>query len=113
MGERQFPQDTGLEATGFPSPAEDFYAGPVSLDRELIRNVATFIVRAGAAVRAEGIAAGDELIVDRSLTAQDGSLVIAVAGGELTVRRLRLPRLEAPGDGIEVWGVVTVVIHHV
>lgn len=37
-----------------------------------------------------GISDGDELIVDRSLTAGDMSVVIAILDGELTVKRLRL-----------------------
>ena len=75
-----------------------------------------------------GISDGDELIVDRSLTPRDGSVVIAVLDGELTVRRLRLTgrgivlAAENPGyrdvgvpdpAALTIWGVVTRCLHHV
>ncbi|MBO0806168.1 MAG: hypothetical protein J2P25_24235 [Nocardiopsaceae bacterium] len=120
----EYPLVSRGETTGFPSPAED-YAGPVSLDRELL-GPAVFVMRAGVPLPAEGIGAGDELLVDRSLAPRDGSLVVASCDGELLARRLRLrprPRLEAAGPGCpevpvgpgaaEPWGVVTVVIRHV
>ncbi len=37
-----------------------------------------------------GIHPGDLLIVDRSLEARDGKIIIAVVNGELLVKRLRL-----------------------
>jgi len=37
-----------------------------------------------------GIHNGDLLVVDRSLEAQSGSIVIAVVNGELTVKRLMI-----------------------
>ena len=36
-----------------------------------------------------GIHDGDLLIIDRSITARNGSVVIAVVHGELTVKRLK------------------------
>lgn len=39
-----------------------------------------------------GIADGDELVVDRSLTPADGNVVVAILDGELTIKRLRLER---------------------
>lgn len=112
---------------GFPSPAEDHYTGPVSLDRNLIRNpAATFVLRvSGFSMIDAGITDGDEILVDRSLAPADGHIVVAVVNGEFTckVLRLRPPRLEpankefpviplpVDGEGFEVWGVVTTVIH--
>lgn len=110
---------------GWPSPAEEHYDGPLSLDDYLIgQPAASFLLRAASGLEGLGIFPGDELIVDRSLTAGEGSIVIAVVAGEFVVRRLSMypPRLEAgprqpdlpiPEDGIGIWGVVTVVIHHV
>jgi len=66
------------------------------------------------------------LIVDRSLTAKSGKIVIAVVDGEFTVKRLHkykgnvTLRAENPdfedikinGDSeLIIWGVVTSVIH--
>jgi len=75
---------------GFPSPAEDFIEGKLDLNEHLIRRpAATFIVRVkGDSMAGAGIFPGDLLVVDRSLEAKSGSIVIAVIGGELTVKRL-------------------------
>lgn len=73
-----------------------------------------------------GINHGDILVVDRSLRAVSGKIVIAVIHGELTVKRLMdrdsswqlvaanaaYPAVEITEEtGCEVWGVVTSVIH--
>jgi DNA polymerase V len=112
---------------GFPSPAEEHYDGPLDLN-DLIRNpTATFILRvSGWSMRDAGIADGDIILVDRSLRPVDGSIVVALVDNDgFTVKTLRTtpPRLEpanpdfpaipVPEDGIEIWGVVTTVIHRV
>lgn len=67
---------------------------------------ATFFMRmSGDVLRAEGIFAGDLLVVDRSLTPKQNQLVVAVIAGELTVMRLKQKKNE-----FEYWGVVTHVI---
>ena len=73
-----------------------------------------------------GIFSGDILIVDRSVQAKHGSIIIAVINAELTVKRLYrrkgVIRLEAANpaypslnvsDDMELWcwGVVTAAIH--
>ena len=73
-----------------------------------------------------GIRSGDMLVVDRSLEAADGSVVIACVDGEFTVKTLRKGRggvrLEAANPAykpirfkdemeLRVFGVVTAVIH--
>ena len=69
-----------------------------------------------------GIFDGDLLVVDRSLEASSGDIVIAVVNGEFTVKRLSRsgskvellpanPRCKkitfAEGAELEIWGVVT------
>lgn len=68
---------------GFPSPAEDFEEDSLDLNRMLVRNpLATYIYRAsGHSMARAGILDGDLLIVDRSVTPQSGSLVMAVWEG--------------------------------
>ncbi|GAA1354243.1 translesion error-prone DNA polymerase V autoproteolytic subunit [Arthrobacter koreensis] len=117
-------------ASGFPSPSRDYFDGRIDLNRHLIRDVtSTYIVRvSGDSMSGTGISDGDELIVDRSLTPRDGSVVVAVLDGELTVRRLRLTGrgivLAAENAGyrdvavpdpaaLTIWGVVTRCLHHV
>ncbi len=113
---------------GFPSPAEDHVEGRLDLNRHLIRHpAATFFVRAsGDSMLGAGIHPGDLLVVDRSLEPAHGKVVIAVVDNELTVKRLevrdgrvrllaendRYPPIElAPGVELQVWGVVTSVVH--
>lgn len=88
-------------AAGFSSPAEDYVTGEINLSEELIRHpAATFLVRvSGESMLGVGISDGDELIVDRSLTPQDGDGVGAVVDGEFTVKTFsagRPPALQLP-----------------
>ena len=79
-------------AAGFPSPAEQYAEMPLDLNELLVRNPpATYFVRAsGDSMTGAGIRSGDILVVDRSLDAADGSIVIANVDGEFTVKRLRM-----------------------
>lgn len=114
---------------GFPSPAQDYYDGPIDLTEQLVRDkAATFIVRVvGDSMEGAGISDGDELLVDRSLEPRHGDVVVAVLDGELTVKRLRLtargvllhaenpkyPDILVPElTDFLVWGVATYCIHH-
>lgn len=116
-------------AAGFPSPAQDYYDGPIDLTDMLVYDrAATFIVRAaGHSMTGAGISDGDELLVDRSKTPRDGDVVVAVLDGELTVKRLEVgprgvvlraesathPDIVVPElADLQVWGVVTYCIHH-
>ena len=75
---------------GFPSVAQDYAGGDLSLDERLVDHPeSTFIVRvAGESMTGAGIFDGDLLVVDRSLEPRDGDVVVAVLDGELTVKRL-------------------------
>ena len=75
---------------GFPSPADDFMDGRLDLHRHLVRNeAATFFLHVtGDSMLGAGIHDGDLLVVDRSVTADSGRVVIAALDGELTVKRL-------------------------
>jgi len=116
-----------LLPAGFPSPADDYLEGEIDLSRHLIeRPAATFLMRvSGESVRGAGILDGD-LVVDRSLEPQPGHVVVAVVGGEMTLKRLRRRRdgraaLRAENPDFpetvigeetpaEVWGVVVGVV---
>jgi len=115
-------------SAGFPSPADDYIECKLDLNEHLIQHpAATFFVRAsGDSMKDAGIQSGDMLIVDRSLEATHGKIVIAAINGELTVKRLSrkgeqvqlLPAnahyqpidITAEQD-LVIWGVVTHVIH--
>jgi DNA polymerase V len=114
-------------AAGFPSPADDYIEGMLSLDEDLIQHKsATFFVRAkGNSMIGAGIADGDLLVVDKSLNPSSGDIVIAVVDGDLTVKRLykrdgkvalkpenpRFKEIEfIEGQELQVWGVVTSMV---
>ncbi len=116
-------------AAGYPSPAQDYYDGPIDLTQLLITDqAATFIVRAaGHSMIGAGISAGDEILVDRSQRPRDGDVVIAVLDGELTIKRLRITsagvvlQSENPEyadihvpelSDLTIWGVATYSLHH-
>ena len=124
-----FASSTAVQA-GWPSPAQDYFDGRVDLNTHLIKDAnSTFIVRvAGDSMRNAGISDGDEVIVDRALTAQHGDVVVAVLDGELTLKRLwhhnghvilkaenpRYPDIAiASLSELTIWGVVTRCLHHV
>lgn len=113
---------------GFPSPGDDYIERHLDLNQQLIRHpAATFIVIAtGDSMTDAGIQSGDMLLVDKSLEAQNGAIVIAALNGELTVKRLSkvlnkvqlLPENSrykpidiTEGQDLVIWGVVTHVIH--
>lgn len=112
---------------GFPSPATDYCERKLDLNELCIQNpAATYFVRAtGDSMVDAGIFAGDVLVVDRSITASHGDIVIVSVNGELTVKRLEtkpntrlVPMnskhtpIDVPdGADLEVFGVATSVVH--
>ncbi len=86
----KLPVFLGRLPAGFPSPADDYIEGKLDLNRHLIKHpAATFFVRVtGDSMLEAGIHSGDILIVDRSLEAIDGNVIVASLDGELTVKRL-------------------------
>jgi DNA polymerase V len=108
---------------GFPSPAADDRVARIDLNAELVRHEeATVLVRVkGDSMRDEGILDGNVLLVDKSLSAQHGDIVVAVLDGEFTVKLLYrkdgqvklLPAnpdypeiVPAEGQELRIWGVV-------
>lgn len=112
---------------GFPSPADDYIETRLDLNDKLIHNQsATFLLTVqGDSMKKIGIGDGDILVVDRSLTPEDGKIVIAALDGELTVKRLSIkstgtwlvpendhyPPIPVKEESdITIWGVVTATI---
>lgn len=77
-------------ACGFPSPADDHKEAPLSLDEHLItRPASTFLARAnGDSMRELGIFDKDLLVIDRSLGAVHGDVIVVALDGELTCKVL-------------------------
>jgi len=124
----KIPLYGGKVAAGCPAPTDDYIEDQIDLAEHLIHNpTATFFVRVtGFSMVNAAIHPDDILIVDRSMEAQHGKIVIAAVEGELTVKRLYkksgLVRLMpenddfepidiAPEETLHIWGVVTNVIH--
>lgn len=112
---------------GFPSPAQDYIDKALDMNEHLIKNeTATFIVKvASLSMLNAGIEIDDELIVDRSLDAKHGDIVVALIDNDFTVKRLMIDekgqwlKAENPeykniylqeGQELIIWGVVTCVI---
>lgn len=113
---------------GFPSPAADHTRNRIDLIEHLIRNKeATYIFRVKEdSMSGIGIYEGDELIVDRSIEAKHGNIVLAVLNDGFTVKRLYRrggvvkliaenslypPIFLKDGEELEIWGVVTRNLH--
>lgn len=115
--------------SGFESPAAEYKELGLSLDQLLIRHPnATFIGQAtGESMEGIGIFAGDLLIVDRSINAKDGDIVVANFNGcfvckILDKKQAKLlsssknyaPVFIKPEDDFQLEGVVTrsIRLHH-
>lgn len=119
-------------AAGFPSPAQDYTENYIDLNEYLIQNpIATFVLRVNSlSMKNAGIEAGDQILIDRSLQAEHGDIVLALINNEFTVKRLMLEKQQGMKDkvwlkaenpdypniyphseeDIVVWGVVTCIL---
>jgi len=115
-------------ATGFIA-TDDHQERCIDLNEELIGNrSATFFMRVNSdAMRDAGIFKEDIVVVDRSLKAATGKVIIAMLDGELLIRRFEKSNnkirlladanklapinIDATCEDFAIWGVVTYVIH--
>jgi len=112
---------------GFPSPAEEHMERPLDIAELLgLDRPHNFTARIRSqAMTGKGIDDGDLVVINKKVAPRHGHIVVAVINGELTCRTLYklrgVVKLEAanpdfadcvvdPGQGLEVWGVVTSVI---
>jgi DNA polymerase V len=132
-GTKKFSQQDvkTADATGFGAAADDYMERGIDLNEQLIRNKpATFFMRVrGDAMTGAGIYDGDTIIVDRSIKAESGKVVVAILNGEMFIRRLEKTfnkvrllaenkkhatiEVDASCDSLGIWGVVTYSIHQV
>ena len=115
-------------SAGFPSPADDYTEENIDLNEHLISNpFSTFFLRVkGDSMINAGIKDKDLIIVDKSLTAKPGDIVIAMIDGEFTIKRLSIKNdelyLKAENHNypdfsfknhidVQIWGVVIYSIH--
>ena len=115
-------------SAGFPSPADDYTEENIDLNEHLISNpFSTFFLRVkGESMINAGIKDKDLIIVDKSLIAKPGNVVIAMIDGEFTIKRLSIKNdelyLKAENHNypdfsfknhidVQIWGVVIYSIH--
>lgn len=108
---------------GFPSPAADHIEKHLSLDELFdIRAPHVYLAKIeGDSMQGAGIFSGDIVIVNRSLDAEHGDIVIAALNSEPVCKRLHMrddsfilqsenskfpPRHVMEGDELVIWGVV-------
>ena len=128
-GSKRFSQhDVPMaNASGFGAAADDYMERGIDLNEQLIRNKpATFFMRvSGNSMINAGIFDGDIVIVDKSVKAGNGKIIIAVIDGEMLIRRLEktmnslrlipeTPKLSpidvSEFNDFKIWGVVMHII---
>lgn len=112
---------------GFPSPAMDYIEERIDLNKELIKDpLCTFLISCeGTSMVNAFIPPKAKLLIDRSVTAQNGHIVLAVLNGEFTVKFLKrsgpkvwlcpanakFTEIEITEEmDMQIWGVVTMII---
>ena len=124
----KIPLLTDSVSAGFPSPADDYTEENIDLNEHLISNpFSTFFLRVkGDSMINAGIKDKDLIIVDKSLIAKPGDIVIAMIDGEFTIKRLSIKNnelyLKSENHNypdfrfknhidVQIWGVVIYSIH--
>jgi len=122
--EQSLPFFATRPAAGFPSPGDDVVEDSLDINDLLVDHPeATFYVRvSGDSMEGAGIFHNDILVVDRSVEAVSGAIVVAAVYGELVVKRLQKnatgfvlasenreyqPIKVDENDDCTIWGVVT------
>jgi len=122
----QWLVEQGISA-GFPSPADDFKEIRISLDKELVKNQeSTFYARvSGDSMLGAGIDDGDLLVIDKSLSPENGKIAVCFIDGDFTVKRIvkekgklylkaenkKYKSIELSGESeLIIWGIVEYVI---
>jgi DNA polymerase V len=112
---------------GFPSPAMDYMEERIDLNAELIKHpISTFLIECeGNSMIDAFIPPRAKLIIDRSVTAKNGDIILAVLNGEFTVKYFKkndfkcwlvpankkIQDIEITSEmDFQVWGVVTSII---
>lgn len=123
------PLYSSAPAAGFPAPGDDMVEKSLNVHDYLVKHpVSTFFVRVeGDSMEGAGIFSGDILVVDRSVEAISGKIVVAAVGGGLVIKRLSkigekmmlmsentaYTPIEVTGDEeCFIWGVVTGSVRH-
>lgn len=123
--------EEGIHA-GFPSPAQDYMAGVIDLNKELVHHPdATFYGRVvGDSMADDGIHEGDVLVIDKALQPSNGDMCVCFVDGEFCLKYVTFrtapdgtkelllkagnakykPIRITEFNDFTVWGVVTYII---
>jgi DNA polymerase V len=113
---------------GFPSPATDYEEDRLDINDIVVSNPSsTFFIRVkGNSMIDSNITEDDILVVDKSIEAIHGKIVIAVVDGDFTVKTLynkdgviklvpantEYPEIILTSEQeLNIWGVVSYIIH--
>jgi DNA polymerase V len=114
---------------GFPSPADEYKERSLDLNKALIStpSATVLVIAEGDSMRELGIFQGSTLVVDKSIKAAPGHIVIVKIDGQLVVKKLvaysknqlalisgdskQPPIIIFQDSEISVWGVVVYAIH--
>ena len=124
----ELPLVSSKVQAGFPSPAADYEETTLDINDIVVSNpAATFFVRVkGNSMIDANIKDGDILVVDKSIEATNGKIVIAVVDGEFTVKTLynrdgivklipansNYPEITLKNEQeLNIWGVVSYIIY--
>lgn len=123
----QYPLFSQPVPAGFPSPADDYINEFIDLNEHLIKHPsATYFLRVtGSSMVEARIHEGDLVIVDSSLEAKEGDIVIATVDGDFTIKRLQLSPVPAllpmnsrmspiylqENEELAIFGVVTFIVY--
>lgn len=123
----EFPLILHKISAGFPSPAADYVEKSLDLNTFMVQHKeASFFFRVlGESMSGAGILDDDIVLVDRSLNAGHGDIVLAVIDGEYTLKKLfkkwgrvelhpenpvYSPIILSDGNELQIWGVVVGVV---
>jgi len=118
---RSFEKRAEQKISGFQSPAADYLEGRLDITERLVIDPhSTFYFQMqGSVMESCGIRNGDILIIDRSIKAMHGAIVIAFAHGNFTCRLFTREKeviqlkndegilIETEIGSLQIWGVVT------
>jgi len=128
MNCRLIPMAGSPVQAGPPTTAYDSIDARLDIHEYVVKHpAATFFVRVeGDSMKEAGIYSGDILVVDRSVKASHGKIVVAIVNGEFTVKKLVVTssgvvlqaanpkfssiKLDPKNSDFQVWGVVTSLI---
>ena len=125
-----FQRHRALSRHAVPIRLDDYVDGQINFDEHLMQHKeSTFFMRvSGDSMRDLSIFDGDLLVVDRSVAATNGCVIIAMVDGEFTIKQLMYTAqgqvlraahpsypdmLIKPEQNLDIWGVVQWNVHKV